>query len=216
MVCIRQATAADLIAMQMTNMWCLPENYQLRYYLYHLLSWPQLLQVAENHKGEIIGYVLSKMEEREEADTGPAHGHITSLAVLRTYRKCGIATKMMKQAHLRQKECFDSHHCSLHVRYTNRAAFHLYSLTLGYEVSMVEKGYYADGEDAYSMKCVLKTKKKKRIKQAAVAGVEAKTETPAIASVVEQVAERTAQNEPAQADGTASAPSSSSSKKKVK
>ena len=32
------------------------------------------------------------------------------------------------------------------------AAFHLYSQTLGYVIEKVEEGYYADGEDAYSMK----------------------------------------------------------------
>jgi peptide alpha-N-acetyltransferase len=167
--------------MQMTNMWCLPENYALRYYLFHLISWPQLLQVSENHKGEIVGYVLSKMEEKEENDPSPPHGHITSLAVLRTYRKCGLATKMMKQAHLRQRECFDSNHCSLHVRYTNRAAFHLYSQTLGYAVSDIEAKYYADGEDAYNMKCVLKVAKKK--KKAKVVKAAADEGTAAIAEV---------------------------------
>jgi len=117
--------------------------------LYHVLSWPQLIHVAENHKGQIVGYVLAKMEE----DASPPHGHITSLAVLRTYRKCGIATQLMRQAHARMQEAFGSHYCSLHVRYTNRAAFHLYSETLGYKIDDIEKGYYADGEDAYAMKC---------------------------------------------------------------
>lgn len=88
-----------------------------------------------------------------EEDATPPHGHITSLAVLRTYRKCGIATQLMRQAHARMQEAFGSHYCSLHVRYTNRAAFHLYSETLGYKIDDIEKGYYADGEDAYSMKC---------------------------------------------------------------
>eukprot|EP01041_Mallomonas_annulata_P008549 gene8549-17629_t len=152
MVCVRQATAHDLLQMQTTNLWCLPENYQMKYYLYHLLSWPQLLHVAENHKGQIVGYVLAKMEE----DAEPPHGHITSLAVLRTHRKCSLATKLMQQAHARMQETFDSHYCSLHVRYTNMAAFHLYSQTLGYEIDDVEKGYYADGEDAYSMRCPFK------------------------------------------------------------
>ena len=95
-VSIRQATADDLIQMQNSNLWCLPENYQFKYYQYHILSWPQLLHVAEDHKGKIVGYVLAKMEE----DAVPAHGHITSLAVLRTHRKCGIATRLMKQGNL--------------------------------------------------------------------------------------------------------------------
>jgi peptide alpha-N-acetyltransferase len=33
------------------------------------------------------------------------------------------------------------------------AAFHLYSQTLKYEIHEIEKGYYADGEDAYAMRC---------------------------------------------------------------
>ena len=135
--------------MQNSNLWCLPENYALKYYLYHELSWPQLLHIAENHKGQIVGYVLAKMEE----DADPPHGHITSLAVLRTHRKMGIATKLMQQAHARMQESFGAIFCSLHVRYTNRAAFHLYSQTLGYKIDNVEEKYYADGEDAYAMKC---------------------------------------------------------------
>jgi ribosomal protein S18 acetylase RimI-like enzyme len=143
---------------QNCNLWCLPENYQFKYYMYHYLSWPQLIHVAENEEGQIVGYVLAKMEE----DANPPHGHITSLAVLRTYRKCGIATKLMKGAHARMKECFGAAYCSLHVRYTNRAAIHLYTETLGYKVAEVEKGYYADGEDAYSMKCEFEVKPKKK------------------------------------------------------
>lgn len=34
--------------------------------------------------GKIVGYVLAKMEEDANV---PPHGHITSLAVLRTHRK---------------------------------------------------------------------------------------------------------------------------------
>lgn len=149
MVCIRQAKATDLLQLQAANLMCLPENYQFRYYMYHQLLWPQLLHVSENHKGKVVGYVLSKMEEDAEIP----HGHITSLAVEKTNRKCGLATKMMKLAHARQEESFDSQFCQLHVRYTNRAAFHLYANTLKYTINDVEKGYYADGEDAYSMKC---------------------------------------------------------------
>ena len=42
--------------------------------------------------------------------------------------------------------------CSLRVRVTNRAAIALYSRVLGYEILDTDKGYYADGEDAYDMK----------------------------------------------------------------
>ena len=33
----------------------------MKYYFYHLLSWPQLLWVAEDFDGKIVGYVLAKI-----------------------------------------------------------------------------------------------------------------------------------------------------------
>lgn len=54
------------------------------------------------------------------------------------------------------EDVFDAEYVSLHVRKSNRAAFHLYSITLQYTVNDVEKGYYADGEDAYDMRCYFK------------------------------------------------------------
>jgi peptide alpha-N-acetyltransferase len=157
MVSIRQATVQDLLQIQTTNLWCLPENYQMKYYFYHLLSWPQLLWVAEDFDGKIVGYVLAKMEEDESQ---PKHGHITSLSVLRTHRKRGIATMLMRRSQKEMADVFDSEYVSLHVRKSNRAAFHLYSVTLQYEVNDVEKGYYADGEDAYDMRCYFKRRDK--------------------------------------------------------
>src|SRR3954465_16068887 len=45
---------------------------------------------------KIVGYVLAKMEE--EPTDGVAHGHITSLSVMRTHRRLGIAEKLMRQS----------------------------------------------------------------------------------------------------------------------
>lgn len=148
MVCIRQATVEDLLAMQACNLMCLPENYQMKYYMYHILSWPQLLYVAEDYNKKIVGYVLAKMEE----DTTECHGHITSLAVLRTHRKLGLASKLMTAAQKAMGELFGAEYVSLHVRVSNRGAFHLYTETLGYKIHDVEAKYYADSEDAYDMR----------------------------------------------------------------
>ena len=95
MVSIRRATVNDIINMQDANLHCLPENYQMKYYLYHILTWPQLLYVAEDHNRHIVGYVLAKMEEDLKKGDKP-HGHITSLAVLRTHRKQGLASRLMR------------------------------------------------------------------------------------------------------------------------
>ncbi|CAG8473084.1 3071_t:CDS:2 [Ambispora leptoticha] len=148
---IRQATVDDLLAMQNCNLMNLPENYQMKYYFYHALSWPQLSFVAEDHKGRIVGYVLAKMEE----DTDDPHGHITSLSVMRTYRRLGIAEKLMTQSQKAMLEVFNARYVSLHVRRSNRAALQLYQDTL--KIHDTEEKYYADGEDAYAMRKDLRT-----------------------------------------------------------
>eukprot|EP00850_Spirogloea_muscicola_P019975 SM000203S06151 [mRNA] locus=s203:158953:160646:- [translate_table: standard] len=143
--------------MQSTNLMCLPENYQMKYYLYHILSWPQLLYVAEDYNKKIVGYVLAKMDE----ESAEPHGHITSLAVLRTHRKLGLATKLMSAAQSAMAEVFGAEYVSLHVRKSNRAAFHLYTETLGYKIHDIEAKYYADNEDAYDMRKMLRVKPEK-------------------------------------------------------
>lgn len=70
MVSIRNATVDDLFQMQHCNLSCLPENYQMKYYFYHILSWPQLLYVAEDSNKKIVGYVLAKMCARSTLHTG--------------------------------------------------------------------------------------------------------------------------------------------------
>ena len=59
----------------------------------------------------------------------------------------------MQRSQQEMRDVFHAEYVSLHVRKSNQAAYHLYSVTLQYEVHDVEKGYYADGEDAYDMRC---------------------------------------------------------------
>ncbi|KJZ76822.1 N-terminal acetyltransferase A complex catalytic subunit ard1 [Hirsutella minnesotensis 3608] len=156
---IRLLTSADLPLIQHANLENLPENYFLKYYLYHALSWPQLSFVAVDASRparsaydypKIVGYVLAKMEE-EPAD-GVPHGHITSLSVMRTHRRLGIAEKLMRQSQLAMVETFQAKYVSLHVRVSNVAARHLYEDTLGFKNEKTEAKYYADGEDAFCMR----------------------------------------------------------------
>uniref|UniRef100_A0A1B0A6V5 N-terminal amino-acid N(alpha)-acetyltransferase NatA n=1 Tax=Glossina pallidipes TaxID=7398 RepID=A0A1B0A6V5_GLOPL len=148
---IRCAKPEDLMTMQHCNLLCLPENYQMKYYFYHGLTWPQLSYVAEDDKGNIVGYVLAKMEEPESGEDSK-RGHITSLAVKRSYRRLGLAQKLMNQASQAMVECFDAQYVSLHVRKSNRAALNLYTNTLKFKIIEIEPKYYADGEDAYCMR----------------------------------------------------------------
>ncbi|CAK39800.1 uncharacterized protein An08g01190 [Aspergillus niger] len=135
----------DLLpSIQTCNITNLPENYFLKYYLYHALTWPQLSFVA------VVGYVLAKMEE--EPTDGVPHGHITSISVMRTHRRLGIAERLMRMSQRAMAECHRAQYVSLHVRVSNKAALHLYRDTLGFQVDSVESKYYADGEDAYAMR----------------------------------------------------------------
>uniref|UniRef100_A0A3P8ZUU1 N-terminal amino-acid N(alpha)-acetyltransferase NatA n=1 Tax=Esox lucius TaxID=8010 RepID=A0A3P8ZUU1_ESOLU len=135
---IRNARPEDLMNMQHCNLLCLPENYQMKYYFYHGLSWPQLSYIAEDENGKIVGYVLAKMEE--DPDDVP-HGHITSLAVKRSHRRLGLAQKLMDQASRAMIENFNAKYVSLHC-YKHDVIV----------ISEIEPKYYADGEDAYAMK----------------------------------------------------------------
>ena len=181
----------------------------------------KLSQVAVDEEGTIVGYVLAKMDEDSEGNDENVHGHITSLAVRRTYRRLGIAQKLMNQACESMAQTYHARYCSLHVRVSNRAALHLYKDKLGFKyvgrvrrtlrekderererdrerkrerervcvcvnknkedssiiffycnksiflppnsVEDVEYKYYADHEDAYEMKRMLKPSPKKDI-----------------------------------------------------
>lgn len=146
MVCVRQATFDDLLDIQNINAVCLPENYRLNFYINHILTWPRLLHVAEDNR-KIVGYVLGSLDE----ELSYCHGQIASLAVLRTHRNRGYATKLMRAAEQAMRDVFGAGSVSLHVRKMNNAAFCLYSKTLGYKVKIFETAYYRDGADAYEM-----------------------------------------------------------------
>lgn len=149
-----------LPSIQQCNLTNLPENYFLKYYLYHALTWPQLSFVAVVRGGKlteypkVVGYVLAKMEE--DPPDGVQHGHITSLSVMRTHRRLGIAERLMRMSQRAMGEVYNADYVSLHVRMSNTAALHLYRDTLGFEVEKIENKYYADGEDAYAMRMDLK------------------------------------------------------------
>lgn len=138
--------------MQQCNLRNLPENYTFRYYLYHSLNWNTLLFVAEDDN-KIVGYVMAKLDDdNDDKKKKTNEAHITSLSVLRTHRKMGIATKLMRATHHQMKTVYDCDGVTLHVRVSNRAALTLYKDVLGYDIKDTEVGYYADKEDAYKMR----------------------------------------------------------------
>ena len=143
-------------AVQDCNVSCLPENYTFKYYYYHALSWPDLLYVAEDiSTKKIVGYVLAKIDDEEDSENKEEKGHITSISVLRAYRRLGLASKLMEATHRAMKGVYGLKSVTLHVRVSNIAALKLYRDKLRYQVAEISEGYYADGENAYLMKKIL-------------------------------------------------------------
>jgi ribosomal protein S18 acetylase RimI-like enzyme len=143
------------------------------------MTWPSLSYVAEDAKGRIVGYVLAKMcvpiqllyflaecnrRYNREEDIAPGdepHGHLTSISVLRSYRRLGLAKKLMLQSREYLSRCcpslsfshnrnhaedamasiYKASYVSLHVRKSNRAALSLYRDSLGFTVQDIEKKY---------------------------------------------------------------------------
>lgn len=84
------------------------------------------------------------MCREEEPDEVP-HGHITSLAVMRQWRRLGIARRLMEYTARAMIEMYNARFVSLHVRVSNRAALHLYKNSLGFtcaRFSFVSKEFW--------------------------------------------------------------------------
>jgi [ribosomal protein S18]-alanine N-acetyltransferase len=110
---IRQATQDDVDGILRCNIATLPENYPNDFYLEHLRLWPQMAFVAEtfstrsddefDNNSSIVGYVLGRMEQNPPRFPSDFHfsraGHITSIAVLPSWRRRGIAQGLMKNVH---------------------------------------------------------------------------------------------------------------------
>lgn len=146
---IRCVKPEDLLNLQHCNLLCLPQTYQMKHLFYYALSWPQLNYLAEDDKGQIVGYILAKMEQKNDEFH---HGHVISLGIKGSFRRLGLAQKLMEQVESIMVECFYAKYVTLHVKQSNRAALKLYINTLKFVISEVKDNYYSNGEHAYVMK----------------------------------------------------------------
>ena len=98
---------------------------------------------------------LQQQQQQQQQNSQPLPevcGHVTSLAVLKPYRRRGLAALLMKQLHFHMKYGHQATNVGLHVRVSNIAARRLYCEGMGYGVVDVIRRYYADGEDAFFMR----------------------------------------------------------------
>ncbi len=102
----------------------------------------------------LIHQQMLQQQQQQQQQQQEVLGHVTSLAVLKPYRRKGLAALLMKQLHFHMRYGHQATGVGLHVRVSNIAARRLYCEGMGYGVVDVIRGYYADGEDAFFMKKV--------------------------------------------------------------
>jgi ribosomal-protein-alanine N-acetyltransferase len=104
-----------------------------------------LFLVATRGKGEIVGYLVSRMEDRA--------AHLISLAVLPAERRLGTATQLLGELTtvLRKRSIRE---IRLEVRLDNKGAIELYTQFRFREESVIPQ-YYSDGSPALFMRKVI-------------------------------------------------------------
>jgi GNAT superfamily N-acetyltransferase len=103
----------------------------------------------EDDEADLVRYLQWQQQNKNKTEL---LGHVTSLAVLEPFRRCGLAAQLMKQLHLHLQYQYNAKGVGLNVRIGNHAARKLYVDKLGYRVEDVLDAYYQDGEDAFFMR----------------------------------------------------------------
>ena len=104
-----------------------------------------LFYVATDQTDEIIGYLVSKIEDH--------NAHLISLAVFPIQRRLGVATRLLEAliATVRKRKI---HEVRLEVRPDNKAAIQLYTQFKFSEETIIPQ-YYSDGSPASLMRKVI-------------------------------------------------------------
>jgi ribosomal-protein-alanine N-acetyltransferase len=148
---IRRCTLEDLEGVIEVNEQELPEDYPYFFYKSILDNYPEAFLVACNNDGEIIGYIMWRVEKTPAITSLKLknNGHLVSIAVLKKYKRLGVATTLLSHSMKKIKK-YKIDEFVLEVRVSNLEAINLYKKFKFYTHSIKEK-YYRDGENAYYM-----------------------------------------------------------------
>ena len=148
---LRQFKPSDIDKVIYINQVSLPENYSSYFFMDLFQQFPETFIVAEED-GQIMGYVMCRIETGLPSFRTfdiPKRGHIISIAVLPQYRNRGVGYALARRA-LQAMGTYKAKECYLEVRVSNLPATNLYK-KLGFKITKIVKGYYADGESAHIM-----------------------------------------------------------------
>eukprot|EP00055_Hartaetosiga_balthica_P004205 m.10609 g.10609 ORF g.10609 m.10609 type:complete len:177 (-) comp3694_c0_seq1:3967-4497(-) len=149
MTTLRPFQCNDLWKFNKVNLDPLTETYNLGFYFQYMAQWPEYFTVAESASGDMMGYIMGKVEGRDT----DWHGHVTALTVAPEYRRLGLANQMMKDLEDISENRHGGYFVDLFVRKSNDVAVKLYE-KLGYQTYRTVIEYYSgeNSEDAYDMR----------------------------------------------------------------
>lgn len=153
--------ARDLFTFNNVNLDNWTETYTNPFYLQYLSQWPDLSFVQRSPEGRTMGYVIGKVEGKDNGSYSPKerHGHVTAITIAPEYRRIGLAERMMRLLEDISARVYRAYFVDLFVRPSNFSAVTFYE-KLGYSVYRTVTQYYSGGgkgnadEDAFGM-CAL-------------------------------------------------------------
>ncbi len=150
-IVVRRCSLEDLEGVIEVNEKELPEDYPYFFYKSILDNYPEAFQVACNNNGKIIGYIMWRVERSPSINRLKLtnKGHLVSIAVLKSYRRVGIAATLLSNSMKKLKK-YKVHEFVLEVRVSNYLAINLYK-KFNFNTNNIKERYYRDGENAYYM-----------------------------------------------------------------
>jgi ribosomal-protein-alanine N-acetyltransferase len=150
-IIIRRCTQQDLEAVIEVNEKELPEDYPYFFYKSILDNYPESFLVACNDNGKIIGYIMWRVERTPAINSLKLinKGHLVSIAVLKNYRRLGVAAALLTNS-MKNIKKYKISEFVLEVRVSNYSAINLYK-KFNFATHSIKEKYYRDGENAYFM-----------------------------------------------------------------
>jgi ribosomal-protein-alanine N-acetyltransferase len=150
-IIIRRCTLEDLEAVIDVNERELPEDYPYFFYKSILDNYPESFLVACDDNGKVIGYIMWRVEKSPAIHSLKLinKGHLVSIAVLKDFRRLGVATALLNNS-MKNVKKHKIHEFVLEVRVSNYSAINLYR-KFNFATNSIKERYYRDGENAYFM-----------------------------------------------------------------
>lgn len=151
MTTIRPFTCDDLFVYNDVNTDVFTETFNLNFYLTYLAQWPEYFSAAESPSGAVAGYVMGKAEGKDRN----WHGHVTAVTVAPSFRRMGLARRLMAELEEISENVHDGYFVDLFVRKSNSNAIAMYE-GMGYVTFRTVLDYYSGEEDALDMRKALR------------------------------------------------------------